>query len=158
MKWWNNTECYVLGNIGKWSVVVVRVGFVMGGIQSVSRSTYSKFLPELKDTASYFSFFDVAEKIGIVLGLFIFALMLMATTWDVRSCVFLRHSSKTVLRVSPQCKIPWSSTSNTFQEFMISPAIFFFFFFFFYSPSLRFPPRHPQCLPHIQVQIKPALP
>lgn len=51
------------------------VGFVMGGIQSLSRSTYSKFLPELKDTASYFSFYDVAEKVGIVLGLFIFAFM-----------------------------------------------------------------------------------
>lgn len=51
------------------------VGFVMGGIQSLSRSTYSKFLPETKDTASFFSFYDVAEKIGIVFGLFIFAFM-----------------------------------------------------------------------------------
>ncbi len=51
------------------------VGFVMGGIQSLSRSTYSKFIPETQDTASFFSFYDVAEKIGIVLGLFIFAIM-----------------------------------------------------------------------------------
>ena len=49
------------------------VGLVMGGIQSLSRSTYSKFLPETDDTASYFSFYDVAEKIGIVIGMGIFA-------------------------------------------------------------------------------------
>lgn len=45
------------------------VGLVMGGIQSLSRSTYSKFLPETKDTASFFSFYDVTEKIGIVIGM-----------------------------------------------------------------------------------------
>ncbi|WP_452224702.1 MFS transporter [Lacinutrix chionoecetis] len=49
------------------------VGMVMGGIQSLARSTYSKFLPETKDTTSYFSFYDVAEKIGIVIGMVIFA-------------------------------------------------------------------------------------
>ncbi len=49
------------------------VGFVMGGVQALARSTYSKFLPETKDTTSYFSFFDVAEKIGIVIGMGIFA-------------------------------------------------------------------------------------
>ena len=49
------------------------VGFVMGGVQSLARSTYSKFLPETEDTTSYFSFFDVAEKIGIVIGMVLFA-------------------------------------------------------------------------------------
>ncbi|MFK7757723.1 MAG: MFS transporter [Flavobacteriales bacterium] len=49
------------------------VGFVMGGIQSLSRSTFSKFIPEVKDTASYFSFYDVSEKIGLAIGLFVFA-------------------------------------------------------------------------------------
>lgn len=49
------------------------VGFIMGGIQSLARSTYSKFLPKTKDTTSYFSFYDVAEKIGIVIGMVIFA-------------------------------------------------------------------------------------
>ncbi|TKK64322.1 MFS transporter [Ilyomonas limi] len=44
------------------------VGMVMGGIQSMSRSTYSKLLPETKDTASYFSFYDVCDKIGTVIG------------------------------------------------------------------------------------------
>jgi len=51
------------------------VGFVMGGIQSLARSTYSKFLPETQDTTSYFSFYDVAEKIGIVIGMTIFAIV-----------------------------------------------------------------------------------
>ncbi|MFT5250530.1 MAG: UMF1 family MFS transporter [bacterium] len=49
------------------------VGMVMGGIQALSRSTYSKFLPETKDTTSYFSFYDVAEKAGIVIGLTVVA-------------------------------------------------------------------------------------
>jgi UMF1 family MFS transporter len=51
------------------------VGLVMGGIQSLARSTYSKFLPETDDTTSYFSFYDVAEKIGIVIGMVIFAIV-----------------------------------------------------------------------------------
>lgn len=50
-------------------VTAAFVGLVMGGIQSLSRSTYSKFLPETTDTASYFSFYDVTEKIGIVIGM-----------------------------------------------------------------------------------------
>lgn len=50
------------------------VGLVMGGVQSLARSTYSKFLPaDAEDTTSYFSFYDVAEKIGIVIGMVIFA-------------------------------------------------------------------------------------
>jgi Permeases of the major facilitator superfamily len=44
------------------------VGMVMGGIQSMSRSTYSKLLPPTKDTASYFSFYDVCDKVGTVIG------------------------------------------------------------------------------------------
>ena len=57
------TQFYILGAI---------VGFVMGGIQSLSRSTYSKLMPVTKDTASFFSFYDVTEKIGIVIGIFSF--------------------------------------------------------------------------------------
>jgi UMF1 family MFS transporter len=50
------------------------VGLVMGGIQSLSRSTYSKFIPEnTADTASFFSFYDVTEKLAIVAGLASFA-------------------------------------------------------------------------------------
>ena len=48
------------------------VGLVMGGIQSTARSTYSKMLPETEDHASYFSFFDVSEKIGLAIGTFSF--------------------------------------------------------------------------------------
>lgn len=51
------------------------VGLVMGGIQSLSRSTYSKLMPETKDTASFFSFYDVTEKFAIVIGLFSFGLI-----------------------------------------------------------------------------------
>lgn len=52
------------------------VGLLMGGTQSLSRSTYSKFLPEgIKDTTSFFSFYDITEKLAIVLGLFSFGLI-----------------------------------------------------------------------------------
>lgn len=51
-------------------IISAIVGLVMGGVQSLSRSTYSKFIPEdTKDTSSYFSFYDVAEKLGIVIGM-----------------------------------------------------------------------------------------
>ncbi|MCO4805389.1 MAG: MFS transporter [Flavobacteriales bacterium] len=58
-----STEFYILAGF---------VGLVMGGIQSLSRSTYSKLLPQTKDHASYFSFYDVVEKLGIVIGTFLF--------------------------------------------------------------------------------------
>lgn len=48
--------------------VAFAVGMVMGGIQSLSRSTYSKMLPETEDTASFFSFYDVANKLALVIG------------------------------------------------------------------------------------------
>lgn len=50
-------------------ILAAAAGLVMGGIQSLSRSTYSKLMPETKDTASFFSFYDVTEKIAIVIGL-----------------------------------------------------------------------------------------
>ena len=53
-------------------LLAAAVGFVMGGVQSLSRSSYAKFLPDTEDHASYFSFYDVTEKIGIVLGTFFF--------------------------------------------------------------------------------------
>jgi UMF1 family MFS transporter len=53
-------------------ILAATIGFVMGGIQSVSRSAYAKLMPETKDTASFFSFFDVTEKIAIVIGMFSF--------------------------------------------------------------------------------------
>ena len=65
------------------------VGLVMGGIQALSRSTYSKFLPETSDTTSYFSFYDVAEKIGIVIGMTIYGLIDQITHSMRNSLVFL---------------------------------------------------------------------
>ena len=48
------------------------IGLVLGAIQSLSRSTYSKLLPETEDHATYFSFYDVTEKLAIVLGMIVF--------------------------------------------------------------------------------------
>jgi MFS transporter, UMF1 family len=53
-------------------IIAASVGLVMGGVQSLSRSTYSKLLPETEDTTSFFSFYDVCEKIGIVIGMLSF--------------------------------------------------------------------------------------
>ena len=61
-------------------ITAAAVGLVMGGIQSLSRSTYSKFLPKTEDTTSFFSFYDVAEKIGIVIGMGIYATMVQVST------------------------------------------------------------------------------
>ena len=55
------------------------LGLVLGAIQSLSRSTYSKLLPETEDHATYFSFFDVTEKIAIVLGTFVYGLLYALT-------------------------------------------------------------------------------
>jgi UMF1 family MFS transporter len=63
------------------------VGFVMGGIQALSRSTYSKMLPETEDHASYFSFYDVLEKIGIVIGTLSYGLI-EAITGSLRNSIF----------------------------------------------------------------------
>lgn len=54
-------------------VIAAVVGLVMGGIQSLSRSTYAKLIPEdTEDTASYFGFYDIVEKIAITIGTFLF--------------------------------------------------------------------------------------
>ena len=57
---------YILGGL---------IGLVMGAIQSLARSTYSKLLPKTEDTASYFSFFDVTEKIALVIGMVTFGVL-----------------------------------------------------------------------------------
>tara|TARA_B100001142_G_scaffold329842_1_gene394672 strand:+ start:830 stop:2143 length:1314 start_codon:yes stop_codon:yes gene_type:complete len=48
------------------------VGFVMGGVQALSRSTFSKFLPKTNNSTSFFSFYDVTQKTSIVIGMFLF--------------------------------------------------------------------------------------
>ncbi|MFN3754142.1 MFS transporter [Flavobacterium sp.] len=65
------------------------VGMVMGGIQALARSTYSKFLPETDDTTSFFSFYDVSEKIGIVIGMLIYGLIDQITGSMRNAIVFL---------------------------------------------------------------------
>jgi len=65
---------YFINNEFQFYGLAAVVGLIMGGIQSLSRSTYSKFMPaETPDTASFFSFYDVTEKLAIVIGLFSFA-------------------------------------------------------------------------------------
>lgn len=53
-------------------IAAASVGLIMGGIQSLSRSTYSKLLPQTMDTTSFFSFYDVTEKLGIVIGMVLY--------------------------------------------------------------------------------------
>ena len=65
------------------------VGIVMGGIQALSRSTYSKFIPATTDTTSFFSFYDVAEKIGIVIGTFLYGFVAQFTGSMRNATIFL---------------------------------------------------------------------
>lgn len=66
---------YFVTSAVQFYVLAFFVGLVMGGIQSLSRSTYSKLLPETIDHASYFSFYDICEKLGIVLGMGLFGII-----------------------------------------------------------------------------------
>ncbi|EAR12053.1 hypothetical protein PI23P_11987 [Polaribacter irgensii 23-P] len=64
------------------------LGLVLGAIQSLTRSTYSKLLPKTEDNTTYFSFYDVTEKIAIVLGTFVFGFLIYLTDsmqWSVLS-------------------------------------------------------------------------
>lgn len=70
-------------------IMAVLVGLVMGGIQALGRSTYSKFLPETRDTASFFSFYDVSEKIGIVIGMCVYGIIDQITGSPRFAIVFL---------------------------------------------------------------------
>ncbi|TAL62793.1 MAG: MFS transporter [Bacteroidetes bacterium] len=66
---------YFVYTAAEFYIIAAIVGLVMGGIQSLSRSTYSKMLPETEDHASYFSFYDVTEKLCIVCGMALFGLI-----------------------------------------------------------------------------------
>lgn len=61
---------YFVTTITHFFIEAAFVGLVLGGIQSLSRSTYSKLLPETHNHASYFSFYDICEKVGVVFGMF----------------------------------------------------------------------------------------
>ncbi len=79
---------YFIHSPTEFYITAALVGLVMGSVQALSRSTYSKFLPETEDTSSYFSFYDVTEKIGIVLGLFLFG-FLEQITGDMRISILV---------------------------------------------------------------------
>ena len=64
------------------------VGMVMGGMQSLSRSTYSKLIPKTQNTTSFFSFYDVTEKIAIVIGMTAFGLITQSSG-GMRNSVFM---------------------------------------------------------------------
>src|SRR6056297_324965 len=67
---------YYLQEKQSFYILACFVGLVMGGIQSQSRSTYSKLMKEgEKNVSSYFSFYDLVEKVAIVIGTFTFALL-----------------------------------------------------------------------------------
>ena len=64
------------------------VGLLMGGTQTIARATYSLFIPESKDTTSFFSFYDVTEKVGIVIGMVLYGLAAQITS-NVRFSVLI---------------------------------------------------------------------
>ena len=67
---------YFVYSRNEFYVLATGIGFVMGGVQSLSRSTYAKLLPEnTEDTASYFSFYDVCDRLSTVFGTFMFGLV-----------------------------------------------------------------------------------
>lgn len=66
---------FLINTPNQFYILAAIVGGVMGGIQALSRSTYSKMLPDTTDNTSYFSFYDVCDKIGIVLGTLTFGLV-----------------------------------------------------------------------------------
>lgn len=67
---------FFITNVTQFYLIAVLVGLVMGGIQALSRATFSKLIPEdTEDHASYFSFFDVTFHISVVLGTFSYGLI-----------------------------------------------------------------------------------
>ncbi len=90
-------------------IVASFVGLVMGGIQALSRATYAKLMPPTKDTTSFFSFYDVTEKLAIVIGLFSFGFIegmthnmrnsiLVLIIFFVLGLIFLWHTLRTKQR------------------------------------------------------------
>jgi UMF1 family MFS transporter len=68
---------YFVKDESNFYLLATAIGFVMGGIQSNSRATYAKLCPpNEKDTASYFSFYEVCDRLSTVLGTFIFGLVI----------------------------------------------------------------------------------
>ena len=81
---------YYIYTRNEFYILATGIGFVMGGIQSLSRSTYAKMLPEnTHDTASYFSFYDVCDRLSTVIGTFMFGLVNQITGSMRMSLLFL---------------------------------------------------------------------
>lgn len=79
---------YSINGANQFYMVGAMVGLVLGGIQSLSRSTFSKMLPETKDHATYFSFFDVTEKVATMAGMFGMGLI-ESLTGDLRNAALI---------------------------------------------------------------------
>ena len=79
---------YFINTPNEFYLIAGFVGLLMGGTQTIARATYSLFIPESKDTTSFFSFYDVTEKIGIVIGMILYA-MAAQITGNVRFSVLI---------------------------------------------------------------------
>ncbi len=66
---------FYISNSTTFVIAAFFIGIVMGGSQSLARSTYSKMLPETTDHTSFFSFYDVMEKLATVAGTFSFGII-----------------------------------------------------------------------------------
>ncbi len=80
-------SAYFVATANQFYALAFLVGLIMGGIQSLSRSTYSKLLPETKDHASYFSFYELVDKIGTALGTAIYGFITILTG-NMRNSIF----------------------------------------------------------------------
>ena len=70
---------YYINTPNEFYMIAGLVGLLMGGTQPVARATFSLFIPDTNDTTSFFSFYDVTEKIGIVFGMLFYAIAAQIT-------------------------------------------------------------------------------
>ncbi|GHN01484.1 MFS transporter [Cytophagales bacterium WSM2-2] len=67
---------YFVMNEYEFYAVAFAVGMVMGGVQALSRATYSKLIPQNSvQHASYFSFYDITFNLSVVFGTFSYGLI-----------------------------------------------------------------------------------
>ncbi len=105
-------SAYFISTTTEFFILAFLVGLVLGGIQSLSRATYSKFIPSsTKDHTSFFSFYDVTEKLSLVMGTFAYAII-DHFTGSMRSSSMAMASFFIVgLLILLSVKIPRTSTS-----------------------------------------------
>lgn len=77
---------YFITQASHFYILAMIVGFIMGGTQAISRATYSFYLPETKDNASFFSFYSIMDKVSIILGLFVYGFVNQITQ-DMRTSI-----------------------------------------------------------------------